>query len=110
MDEVTKKALEESIAKWEQNVEYAKISEFDKIQISWKDCPLCSLYYNQEDNCVGCPVYNNTGRRRCLNTPYHDVVSYIKTTRTCSAHIITKACQAEVDFLKSLLPQTGEST
>lgn len=100
MDERTLKALRGSIKKWEDIV--AGVGSDN----GSNNCPLCAEFYDHR--CTGCPVMESTGRRECINTPYY----FWK-----SAHIIStfplrvfddktrKAAQAELDFLRGLLPQ-----
>lgn len=85
MDPATLVALKGSIAKWEGIVAGGPEG----------DCPLCLMFFRGrpiEDICVGCPVMERTGRRMCRGTPYWDDTN-------------PKQAQAELDFLKSLLPK-----
>lgn len=106
MDARTKAALEQSIIKWEKNLQLCKEDRHEDIGISAKECPLCLLFYDFEnyakDNCCrDCPVEEKANDRHCKNTPYEDVIRH-SDTHNYSA--ILEACQAEVDFLRSLLP------
>lgn len=93
MDAKTFEALKGSIQKWERIVEgtgrnYGAV-----------DCPLCELFNRYEhDLCAGCPVSESTGRLGCGGTPYENY----RVTGT------TEAAQAELDFLKSLLPEESK--
>lgn len=91
MNEETLEALKGSIRKWEGIVAGTEVDHGEE------NCPLCEMFILK--NCRGCPVYDRTGEEGCYGTPYrqtlrlgHDSVRY------------KKAAQAEVDFLRSLLP------
>jgi hypothetical protein len=91
MDERTLTALKGSIAKWEAIVDGTGEDKGPE------NCPLCGLFNNQVNPwnfCVGCPVRAATGVKLCENTPY---VAYDDDPTTANA-------QAELNFLKSLLP------
>jgi hypothetical protein len=90
MDKRTLTALKGSIAKWEAIVD--AMGEDDAAI----NCPLCSLFNTArtKNPCVGCPVRARTGLWGCENTPY---IQYEDEPTTENA-------QAELDFLKSLLP------
>lgn len=93
MKERTLTALKESIQKWERR---AAGDHNGKLGVN--GCPLCQIHnvsYNVEKNCLGCPVFERTGKRHCIDTPYY---TYARGDRTDAN------AQAEVDFLKSLLP------
>jgi len=94
MKERTLAALKESIEKWERRA----AGDHDG-KLGTSGCPLCQLFnknsYDVTQNCIGCPVYETTGVRHCINTPYY---TYAHGDRTDAD------AQAEVDFLKSLLP------
>lgn len=61
-------------------------------------CPLCALYFNKNDSCEGCPVFKTTGLSACEGTPYMEQVWKANT-----AGSYVTACQAEIEFLESLL-------
>jgi hypothetical protein len=108
MDAQTLEALRGSIAKWERVVAEGT----DGTQ--WKDCPLCLLFW--DDYCRGCPVMNATGWSVCRGSPFsaYDRAreEYFETVDGPSVGRyppVVAAAQAELDFLKSLLPpQTDE--
>ena len=67
MNEVTRAALEESIAHWKRlGTEEAYLGE----STGAVDCPLCALFILRNDKCNGCPVMKKTGVHECRNTPY----------------------------------------
>jgi hypothetical protein len=107
----TLEALKLSIAKWETN---AKAQHWREVDIGANSCQLCRFFnrdgmvYNQ---CFGCPVLAHTGRPYCGETPYSEVFltmhKFEEDENCMELDELRKLCQAEVDFLKSLLP-TGE--
>lgn len=107
MDAETENALRGSIAKWEAIVAGTDI---DKGPVN---CPLCQMFMQNE--CEGCPVAIASEATCCDNTPYEmfsavaERVSADKDWRTFSRATSPEAkaaAQAELDFLKSLLPVT----
>lgn len=98
MNAKTLKALRGSIAKWQAIVDGTGVDEGNK------NCPLCQRFvyfwfgYKKPiaKMCVGCPVYEKTGKKGCRNTPYDDYAYGSDSI---------KNAQAELDFLKSLLPE-----
>jgi hypothetical protein len=109
MKKVTERALRGSIRKWERIVAGTGVDERSD------NCPLCQRFahYNEETDTYcqtrlgeECPVGDS-----CCNTPYtgwcnhqfaeHDDLSpYVVRCARC-----TELAQAELDFLKSLLPK-----
>jgi hypothetical protein len=85
MDERTKTALLGSIAKWEA------IVDGTGKDYGASNCALCTEFGKL---CIRCPVANHSGTSHCVNTPY--TVWYHDRTQVNA--------QAELDFLKSLLP------
>lgn len=112
MDQKTLGALRASIAKWEQNV---KAESPEQIELGPFNCPLCLLFWGED--CNGCPAKEKTSKCGCDRTPYNKahntyddwISSY--GLGASSESVATnkakwrKAAQAEVDFLKSLLPE-----
>ncbi|MDO6966935.1 hypothetical protein [Rhizobium alvei] len=97
MDERTLEALKASIANWERN---AKVEKMEDAKLGVINCPLCNMFWL--DDCKGCPVAKNTGTRLCAKTPYHDAEDELENGNIES---FRKAALAEVEFLKSLLPE-----
>lgn len=92
-------ALRGSIAKWEGIVAGTASDG------GTDNCSLCQLFHSdffsedeldegERECCLGCPVFNVTGKRGCQGTPYDDY----------SDKGTLENAQAELDFLKSLLP------
>lgn len=102
MNAKTLTALKASIAHWERMRDDRECGELPDCQ----DCPLCKRFLNRSSEefpwCLGCPVARNTGRIGCQNTPWQFANA---TFSVGSNRQWRKAAQAEIDFLKSLLPK-----
>jgi hypothetical protein len=101
MDKHTLRALQGSIEKWEAIVAGAGKDE------GMENCPLCQRFCSDDLSvsdgaCGGCPVMEKTGKRLCWDTPYGEYS--IGATRGT-----VEAAQAELDFLRSLLPAEAVS-
>lgn len=90
MDAKTLKALRGSIKKWE-GIVAGTMEDYGE-----DNCPLCKLFLKQ--NCEGCPVYARTHHEGCYETPYRE------TLKADGKEEYDRLAQAELDFLKSLLP------
>jgi hypothetical protein len=120
MDEQTLKALNGSIEKWQKIVDGVGQDHGSS------NCPLCKLFnspiederriamsYYGED-CWGCPVMDATSKHYCGGSPYKDWQAVGPKARwdlsggvkSLDAERARRAAQAELDFLKSLLPKT----
>lgn len=105
MDPETVNALNGSIKKWE------RVLSEGTDGTNWMDCPLCLLFW--EKNCNGCPVRDRTGRPICQGSPfeqYADARDAVDGDGVDEMDIgeepsVIAAAQAELDFLKSLLPR-----
>ena len=106
MDAKTLAALRQSIKKWERNA----VAETPKgFTTTSANCPLCKLFSGR-GGCNGCPVEERTGQWGCRGTPYsaadgaHDEWSDCPSSPALrdAAHA---AARAEVEFLRSLLPE-----
>lgn len=107
MDAKTLTALQESIAHWERNVAAKQV---DDVSIQSDDCALCAMFAKgrpRPEVCGGCPVTWVNGQKECEGTPYYDArfAYYSWDGGASTRKAFRKAAQAEVDFLKSLLPQ-----
>ena len=110
MPGATLRALRGSIKKWEA------IVAGDGRDLGSANCPLCQLHH--KDNCRGCPVAYASRRACCENTPHEAWVGAAIATGGATAPIshrdpehraeLTRLAQAELDFLRSLLPE-GEA-
>ena len=89
MDKRTLTVLKGSIKKWEGIV--AGTIEDKGIE----NCPLCKEFY--DDDCEGCPVADRTGQIHCLGSPYEEYC--------LGSNSKQQSAQAELDFLRSLLPE-----
>src|SRR6202046_5807636 len=98
MDEITLTALKGSIAKWE-----AIVAGTDTDR-GGDNCPLCQMFYKPSGphyiTCNGCPVSDATGQSHCDGSPYEWY--YIGK----SPEELKIVAAAELDFLRSLLPQS----
>lgn len=94
----TLKALRGSIAKWE-GVVAGTIEDKGP-----SNCPLCQLFIDNDD-CAGCPVAAFTGEDGCGDTPYED---YSAAEGKGDEKAMERAANAEVAFLKSLLPHVSD--
>jgi len=105
MNTNTLKALKGSIRKWEGIVA-------GKLEDDGSDnCPLCRLFLHSGSTyCAGCPVSTKTGLTFCNGTPYQNewipIFQDGSYKRTVFDDETRDAAQAELDFLKSLLPKT----
>lgn len=113
MDAKTLEALKKSIAHWEENVE-AKTP--DTVSTSAVDCALCGLFVAH--GCRGCPVAEETGEIHCDGSPYDYAWEANQKWRLSNSSpedevvlhtSFRAAAQAEVDFLRSLLPREASS-
>ena len=101
MNAKTLKALKGSIGKWE-NVVSGTIED-----LGTENCSLCSLFHPQntgKDQCVGCPVYMHTGYSYCVGTPYSRWAKLTGGGGRANTPSRIKAAEAELKFLKGLLP------
>jgi hypothetical protein len=57
-------AIKGSVYKWRD------IAWQDGVDGGPSDCPLCKLFFHL--GCEGCPIYEKTGNKRCVGTPYED--------------------------------------
>lgn len=116
MSPTTLSALLASIRKWEANAQVTSISD---AKIFASSCPLCSLFIDLD--CVGCPVYETTGREQCEDTPWKQAMEIwsrwvqameirsrhrVESTPSMSLASFHTAAKHEVAFLESLLPST----
>lgn len=97
-------ALKASIKHWEENV---AAETPDKATTGPFECALCKLYWR--DGCHGCPVRDATHKKDCDGSPYVEADNALDRWHDDPAEMILKtewrkAAQAELDFLRSLLP------
>ena len=108
MNPKTLTALRGSIAKWQAIVNGTAFNGGPA------NCPLCQEFlYTYDGNmtwrrtriteCIGCPVFERTGLQYCDNTPYNDYEQ--GEDKGFDAERLKELAQAELDFLKSLLPK-----
>lgn len=103
MDKTTLKALKGSIHKW------WSIAYDNGIDRGMKNCPLCKTFYNSysywlsEDGCSNCPVYKDTGKGGCTDTPYEAYGELNWDERNVEKQAKRLAIK-EMKYLISLLP------
>ena len=99
----TLRALYGAIEKWEG------IASGKGVDRGVANCPLCRLFYRY--GCIDCPVALKSGHSECRNTPY-GTWCVEATARNGGGVAITprakRAARAEVEFLKSLLPEVSK--
>lgn len=107
MEEKTLTALQGSIAKWEA------IVAGTGSDLGTANCPLCRAFYH-DDDCKDCPVMKTTGKWGCRETPYDAFSDHCTAEHDCDSDPdcpdCTRLAQAELDFLRSLLPPCTPST
>lgn len=79
------------------------------------NCPLCRAFHPDaivEKRCAGCPVKEHTGRVLCRGTPYETWARHFSALkiypglrRRVTDDETRALAQAELDFLRSLLPE-----
>lgn len=108
MDAATLEALKKSIEHWDWN---SKAEKPEDVRVGRTYCALCDLFWLYA--CEGCPVLAKTTRKGCSLTPYETALDeyqvWIDNPEYSGFRRHFKAAaQAELDFLKSLLPE-GEN-
>jgi hypothetical protein len=105
MNAKTLKALKGSISKWQSIVNGTGEDKGPS------NCPLCKLFFLSRsmnaEGCSGCPVFSKTGLLECNGTPYkkwvlHNAMAPFPFKATNDK--LRKLANAELEFLKSLLP------
>lgn len=106
MDDRTLKALKASIEHWEEN---ALLAEHDWSAISSESCALCDEFSDSEE-CYGCPVAKAANASGCIDTPWEDACGAMQRwiVGRGSGKAFRKAAQDELDFLRSLLPESEQ--
>jgi hypothetical protein len=104
-------ALLDSIKHWEEIIKQVIDNILNNrsyrfhVFIGGGHCPLC-LKYNHNDilnKCHGCPIFEKTGKKFCVDTPYEN----FKTTFTDKNFLIVAI--DELRFLKSLIAESDLS-
>lgn len=107
MDAKTLEALEGSIGKW------AGIVGGTDVDYGRTNCSLCSSFRMDSPDCGGCPVKEKTKLQYCAGSPYEDWFEHVEEhSRYYPYKVNCSEClrlaQAELDFLKSLLPEDSK--
>lgn len=104
MDEITAKALEESIAHWKRMKRFKRVGQFQAEDVGVADCALCRLFW--DDGCVKCPVMEKSGFLLCMGTPFRHASELSSLLENASPprnwKPWRKAAQIEIDFLEGL--------
>ncbi len=104
-------ALRGSIKKWEDIVAGTGVDHGSS------NCPLCQLFTPTGGHCPDCeqcPIVDISGEIKCWNTPYGDWDWHLMKEhptapdRRARCPECVSLAQAEVDFLRSLLPEKEE--
>lgn len=69
---------------------------------SWKTCVCCIEWYNKF--CIGCPISEYTGEKKCRKTPYEKMsyeYDYFRSTGNING--IINVIQEECDFQSMLI-------
>lgn len=113
MDDVTRKALEGSIAHWERLLKCVKDDDpAGARQEGWgpDSCALCQEFY--DNGCEGCPVKAITGYLHCIGSPWYRAnwaLNVWTTSESAERFDAFGAVSGEVEFLKWLRPQDDDS-
>lgn len=119
MNKDTLEALKGSIAKWEGIVSNTAVD-----MGPW-NCDLCQKFLYPQ-GCVGCPVLEKTGKTGCNGSPYEEFFETLKRYQLTFPAITNRKqynkqyppkefailkplAEAELEFLKSLLPEGEQS-
>lgn len=105
MDEKTLTALRQSIEKWERNAVAEVPTDFTT---GMSTCSLCDMFSLRA--CAGCPINDKTNDRGCIGSPYAGAVGakyewLEEPSREGLRAKAQAAARAEVEFLRSLLPE-----
>jgi hypothetical protein len=101
-------ALKGSEAKW------VAVVDGTGTDMGWRNCALCEVFISSSNACAGCPVAKETGQGGCHGSPYeewadHQREDHEESPLRGSVHSGCRKCkrlaQAELDFLRSLLPE-----
>ncbi len=108
MEQATLTALQDSIEHWKR-LESGKRRKGECLGAD--DCALCGVFNNWNtpigDECLGCPVFEKTGERRCEKSPYNSARNIYVEHGKLDSPEFKAAAKEERLFLESLLP--GES-
>lgn len=114
MDARTLEALIAEIALWEENRNAKRLAD---VRLGTKNGALCDVFYRAPWTCSGCPVAEKTGMPGCAGSPYQRadraliawVGAVFDDRDATAAHAAwVAAAQAEIDFLRSLLPAEAD--
>lgn len=109
MDKNTVKLIEKTLDAWSKK---RNARSPNRTNFGISGCPLClkfhSTYTDHEihNSCRGCPISERTGRQFCISTPYESAQQAREEWKngTGSKQDYQAACDAEIEFIASLLP------
>ncbi len=99
--------LEQSIEHWERLAAGTQVDEEDPCS---EHCALCDTHWDY--SCGSCPIYECTGFSDCETTPWSYAASAWYASHGDNEPPTPRqqaAMQAQVDFLKSLLPHDDDN-
>jgi len=76
------KLIDESIDKW-KDIVYHGGHDYGAT-----DCALCNEYNTDGNDCVGCPIYKQTGKLHCGKAPYIDWCIYLDSEDTGGCRMV----------------------
>ena len=106
-----RKALDASIIKWED------VALGLKLERGTDDCGCCIAFKGWDQECLGCPIFDFTGRSDCWQTPYIDwarvAESFIDNTTAPNGLYAGSSCAVdaavkELEFLKVVRAWTNK--
>ena len=111
MKDETKVALQQSIEHWERlrdgtHHEHEQPSDLDCALCNRFTCGVCQRFNNYGELIEKCPVFEVTGIFACRNSPYGDAkLAFHNSYDEFTSEERYNRMNAEVQFLKSLLPK-----
>jgi hypothetical protein len=110
MDDKQRKALEDSILHWEENLELAREGKLQGTSIACGACACCAAYAHN-DACEGCPIAAYTDLPGCMETPWGDVDRALTQALYADSgndkQLVVDAVHAELNFLRKVLESGG---
>lgn len=106
---MTKEALEKSIRIWQIRAG-GTAKQILNDDLHDEPCPLCALYADSYNSCLGCPVSEKTGQGDCRGTPFYSTIHAYNNVfdaegeaeYTAAMEDYRKYAKEMLDFLKGL--------
>ena len=120
MDAPTEAALRKSILAWREKRRLVEGDSLWLVDMSPAGCSLCARFATDRANsCLGCPIYEHTGKLGCIRTPYDQAMDSYHIAKDLyddddyeddpdyheAKKDLLSAIDAELAFLRSLLPK-----